>query len=193
MSEAPKTPAQARALGLKWYLPDELCPKGHHAKRNVGNRECRSCVNAKRKANPEKQRAKDRRRNGTERRRHASRESYKRNAEKRRAADRERYAAEAEARKARALAWARANPAKRRVMTAQARRWIRQATPIWLSSEQRELIRAIYRDAATRPGKWEVDHIIPLRGKGVRGLHVPWNLRVITAKENRKKGNRYES
>ena len=37
----------------------------------------------------------------------------------------------------------------------------------------------------------EVDHIIPLQGKNVCGLHVEYNLRVITQEANRKKGNRY--
>lgn len=38
----------------------------------------------------------------------------------------------------------------------------------------------------------EVDHIIPLLGKNVSGLHVEGNLRVITKSENRKKSNHYE-
>jgi 5-methylcytosine-specific restriction endonuclease McrA len=59
-----------------------------------------------------------------------------------------------------------------------------------LSEFQRTMIRCIYKEAQEKRertnGKYHVDHIIPL-SKG--GLHVPNNLRIITAEENLRKSH----
>jgi hypothetical protein len=67
-----------------------------------------------------------------------------------------------------------------------------QATPKWAN---RGAIRAVYERCMqiTRDTGMphEVDHIVPLRGERVSGLHVHWNLQVIPAVENRIKSNRF--
>lgn len=40
--------------------------------------------------------------------------------------------------------------------------------------------------------KYEVDHIVPIKGRNVCGLHVPWNLRAIPKEQNREKNNRLD-
>lgn len=69
-----------------------------------------------------------------------------------------------------------------------------QRTPKWVTPDHRAEMRAIYRFALRMRrmtgNPWHVDHIVPLRGKDVCGLHVPWNLRVIPARMNLTKGNR---
>ena len=69
-------------------------------------------------------------------------------------------------------------------------------TPKWLTEFDLLKMNCYYQLAAMRTKesgeKWHVDHIIPLHGKIVSGLHVPSNLRVITAFENERKTNYYE-
>lgn len=70
----------------------------------------------------------------------------------------------------------------------------RQAMPKWLTKEDRIKIRDFYREAHRISEETgvihHVDHIHPLRGEFVCGLHVPWNLQVITASENLAKRNK---
>jgi len=70
-----------------------------------------------------------------------------------------------------------------------------QRTPKWLTKDDlieiKNIYKLAYKKSVLTNQKWHVDHIVPLLGKTVSGLHVPWNLRVITAIENIKKNNKY--
>ena len=68
----------------------------------------------------------------------------------------------------------------------------RMRVPAWLNKGQRfEMVCVyVYCNALRRIGlDYEVDHVVPLQGETVSGLHVPWNLQVIPRKENRAKSN----
>jgi hypothetical protein len=65
---------------------------------------------------------------------------------------------------------------------------ILHATPLWLDRNQKRQIRMIYKNC---PRGFHVDHIIPLKGENVRGLHVPWNLQYLPAIINIAKGNKH--
>lgn len=65
---------------------------------------------------------------------------------------------------------------------------LKNATPIWADLAAIELIYAESRRLTLVTGiKHNVDHIIPLQGKRVCGLHIPCNLRVITKAANVRK------
>ena len=71
-----------------------------------------------------------------------------------------------------------------------------QRTPAWLTDDDHWIIKEIYDLAAQRSRmtgfEWHVDHIIPLKGKTVCGLHVPNNLQVIPGSENIRKHNKHD-
>jgi hypothetical protein len=71
-----------------------------------------------------------------------------------------------------------------------------ERTPGWLTEFDRLKIQCLYSIAAmlTRENKepWHVDHIIPLQGELVSGLHVPNNMQVMRGVENVSKKNTFE-
>ncbi len=82
--------------------------------------------------------------------------------------------------------WRRENPGRVKILDRAKKVHIRQRTPAWAD---RKAIAEVYR--ACPPG-YHVDHIVPLRGEAVSGLHIPWNLQYLPADENMKKSNKFE-
>lgn len=70
----------------------------------------------------------------------------------------------------------------------------KQRTPKWLNKEQKKQILWFYKESKRLKDETglvhHVDHMIPLCGKNVCGLHVPWNLQVLEGKENLEKSNK---
>ena len=69
-------------------------------------------------------------------------------------------------------------------------------TPVWLTEDDKWLLKEAYNLAVLRTKMfgftWHVDHIIPLQGEVVSGLHVPDNIQVIPWIENVRKANTFE-
>jgi len=67
-------------------------------------------------------------------------------------------------------------------------------TPFWLTRDNYKEIYKFYMEAQRKTKetgiRHDVDHIVPLQGEMVSGLHVPWNLQILTKSNNCSKGNR---
>ena len=174
----------AISKGLKWYFTGKPCKNGHIDIRQVSNKGCKSCQKItfaaweaknlakraeekmeKRKANPEHTRmlAKARRANNPDKTKEDSRRNYLRN--------KHLYIAGAK----------RYKIAKMRNI------------PVWADSGEINKIYKIAADISKETGiPYHVDHIVPLQGKYVSGLHVSYNLQLIPAKDNLSKGNKWQ-
>lgn len=182
----PKTRKEAKALGAAHYFTGEPCVRGHVAPRKTKGA-CVECMkedwatgNAKRALKPKSE---------------ASREAGRRYYEK----NRDLVLARAnnqptEQRKAARKAWKLRNPEAAQASANAWKRRARHAMPRWLTAEHKAQIRAMYlaaRKLTKDTGiKHVVDHIVPLRSEVVCGLHVPWNLQILTHNVNCAKSNK---
>lgn len=215
MTEIHSTPKAARAAGATHYFTGKPCLKGHVALRYASTAQCSSCMAEKAAAyaaaSPEKRNETARkshwRHRGTnlermkhyaasdpDRRRHQTKR-YREAPESKAASSTKRWRSANPERVSDGFrAWVAANPGKARERLARRRAAEVRATPKWLTEEQIAQMEAVYAEAARitqETGiKHDVDHAIPLQGKNVCGLHVPWNLQVMTRAGNQSKGNR---
>jgi hypothetical protein len=187
----PKTRAEAKTLGVKYYFTGEPCKHGHIAPRKTKGA-CVECLKVEWEKGNQTRAEYFRQYNQREEVKERKHEWYQENrgqvvsaAATRPAHVKREYQ---NAWKERNLVWVRADTKARR-------RKHREATPPWLSRQQKSQIRELYKMAITMTKttgeQYVVDHIVPLRSDAVCGLHVPWNLRVITQEENLKKSNKF--
>jgi hypothetical protein len=90
--------------------------------------------------------------------------------------------------------YCRNNPDKITAKTGKRRASKLNRTPSWISKEELNKIREVYKLARKLTKEtgvvYHVDHIIPLQGRLASGLHTLYNLQVITAKDNLAKSNK---
>ncbi len=85
--------------------------------------------------------------------------------------------------------WAKANPDRHAAIRLNS--VIRRRRLIGGQQISKHYTRELVEIYAACPDGHEVDHIVPLRGKKVSGLHVPWNLEYLPSDDNRKKSNHF--
>jgi hypothetical protein len=189
-------------LGLTQYYTGKPCKYGHLCSRMVSGRRCVECSKiACRKwhyQNKDKVLLKNKKwedSNPDKVKKHAS-DCYKKHKSKRLAGMKEWAHKNPEKIKEIRRKYVDKNKEKARARLAKRRSLKIKATPSWLTEEQLSDIKLAYEVAVElekKTGiKYHVDHIVPLRGKNVCGLHVPWNLQAIPAEENLRKSNKLD-
>lgn len=189
-SKMPTTRAEAKAAGATHYFTGQPCKHGHIAPRKTKGA-CVECLKLEWERGNQTRAEYFKTYNQSEAGQKAKREYYERN--------REAVIARAQARDVVKVteyknAYKERNPDLYKELVSIRRRRFRLATPKWLTPEHKMEIRLKYRlaiELSRRTGiRHAVDHIVPIQGEEVCGLHVPWNLEVITQEENLKKSNK---
>jgi len=186
----PTTREEAKKTGSKYYFTGQPCKHGHIALRKTKGH-CVECLKVEWAEGNVKRAEYFKQYNQSEAGQQAKAEYYERNKEviKLKAMTRPN-----EQRQQYRKAWKETHPEEVKASTKHRRDKHKQATPAWLTPEHKRQIKQLYIDAMTATRitgtAYVVDHIVPLRGEGVCGLHVPWNLQIMTRAENLKKSNK---
>ena len=186
----PKTRAEAKAVGAKYYFTGVPCKHGHIAARKTKGA-CVDCLKVEWEQGSITRAEYFKQYNKSDAGGEAKQRYYEKNRAQVIARAQARPVAEKQAYKSK---YKQGNPDLYKTLTSFRRRRFRDATPPWLTRKQKSEIRQLYQIAITMSKttgeQYVVDHIVPLQSHEVCGLHVPWNLRVITQEENLKKSNK---
>lgn len=186
----PKTRAEAKATGAKYYFTGSPCKHGHVAPRKTKGA-CLECIKLEWQENNAKRAEYFAAYNKSEKGQENKRRYYDNNKEQVMARSAARPAEEKRRHKKK---YHDENPEQRKATTSVRRRRFRDATPPWLTKKQKADMKQLYIEAQRLTKltgeRYVVDHIVPLINEDVCGLHVPWNLRVITQDENLVKSNK---
>ena len=190
MSNIPKTRAEAKAVGAKHYFTGKPCKHGHIALRETKG-SCVECRRLEHQASYINRKEYFVEYNRSEKGTANKRKYYEANKD---LVIAKALAHSAEKKRERRAKWVKENPEKKRALTNARRRRYKQATPKWLTKEQKTEIRQFYTEAQRlmkeTGRRFEVDHIEPIQGEDVCGLNVPWNLQILLKEENLKKSNK---
>lgn len=174
---------EARMNGERVYYTEAPCARGHVAERETRSGRCLAC---RREDDRRTYVLKiDRVREKTARYNSANRELVRVKAAERRAnMTKEELARTREIAKLKSREWRKNNPAHRTALSSKYLADKHKRTPKWANHRR---IVEIYKRC---PPGWHVDHIYPLRGREVSGLHVEHNLQylppVLNMRKNRK-------
>jgi len=182
----PDNRAEAKRIRSEYYFTGRICSRGHMALRKTKG-SCVECMKEDWKIDNEKRKDKPK----SEASKAAGRRYYEKNKEAVKARANARPIEEVNNYKKKHKL---NNPEYYKALTSVRKRRHRSATPKWITPEQKLAMREMYLQAQKitkiTGERYVVDHIIPLISPEVCGLHVPWNLRVITQEENLKKSNK---
>jgi hypothetical protein len=164
------------------------CPQGHGGERYSSNWKCVRCHQIKKQAAKKAKRLANPKKRGRPPKPESEKVKYVFKLSEEALAKRRQYQKEY---------WAKPeNAGKKKAKRAKNRAKKELRIPAWLSKDDIWMIKEAY-DLATERTKlfgfrWDVDHIIPMKGKLISGLHVPTNLQVIPHTTNVRKSNKYE-
>ena len=189
-SQYPKTRAEAKATGAKYYFTGEPCKHGHIALRKTKG-SCLECLKVEWEKGNTTRAEYFKQYNESDAGKEAKQRYYKTNKE---AVIARANARPLEERRLHREKYKKQNPELYKALVSVRKRRHKNATPKWVTPDQKLKIRQLYLEAMRLTKltgeRYVVDHIVPLISPEVCGLHVPWNLRVITQEENLRKSNK---